>query len=145
MNRRLKLVAEIGVYLGIASVLGTLALLILNLRVNGSMSEARRYIEANKTEFAVQIGQLRTSLEHEISGARSQFQLDIKAVEVEIATLRGDLYKEHAGLYANIMDKSGDVFMGRETSLQMHAENSKRLDALTAEVRELAQTVKDVS
>jgi len=125
---------DVGGWVAILSCLGTVALLILNLRVSGAMSELKTDVQESRTEFTVQISETKLSLEK----------------------MRGDFYQEHTKLYSQIMQAGTTTFMSRDLSLQMHAENVKagrdlkelvdeRTTELGKRIDELTTRVGDIS
>jgi len=101
----------------------TIALLILNLKVSGAMSDMKTALQSSRTEFSAQLSDVKISVEK----------------------LRGDLYQEHAKLYAQVMEKGNAQYMGRELSLQMHTENLERLKELGKRIDDLTTRVGDIS
>ncbi len=135
MNRSGSLnMGEIGGWIAAASCVGTILLLILNLKVSGAMSDLKTDLQEVRTEFSSQL-----------SDAKQSFQLELKSVELSVEKLRGDLYQEHTKLYAQVMDKSNTQYMNRELSLEMHTANMKRFEDIGKRIDDLTTRVGDIS
>jgi hypothetical protein len=114
---------DLGGAIAALSFIGTLALLILNLRVSGAMSDLKIEVQATRTEFTVQISDTKLSIEK----------------------LRGDFYQEQTKLYSQIMTTGSTTYMSRDLSLQMHAQNVKSLEDLGKRIDDLTTRVGDIS
>jgi hypothetical protein len=95
----------IAIILAFLGAAGTVLMLIMNLRVNGSMSEMR-----------------------------AGFTIELGKVQLEMAKMRVDFAMDHAGLYKSIMDNLGNAYINRNESLTMHHSNTKRLELIEAQL-----------
>lgn len=98
--------------IALGGFLGTIALVILNLRVNGAMSELRSAV----TE-------------------------DMKNIELQMAHMRTEAAEDRSMLYEKIMETMAKTFVNRDASDAMHRENSRRLDDLKEDLENLSQKV----
>ena len=120
--------------LGVIGPILSVLLLILNLKVSGAMAELKITVENSRVEFTTQL-----------ASTKSSVQAELKGVELQVANLRGDLYKEHAKIYEQVMDKSTAQYMNRDLSLEMHTTNLARFDKLDKRLDELTTRVGDIS
>lgn len=102
--------------IAIGGFMGTIALLVLNLRVNGAMGELR-------TEVTAEMGKL----------------------QVEMANMRADTANDRANAFERVTENMSRMYLSRETQLAMHEANGKRLDNIENELKLLAVRVGDIS
>jgi hypothetical protein len=95
----------IAIILAFLGAAGTVLMLIMNLRVNGSMSEMQ-----------------------------ARFTIELGKVQLEMAKMRADFAIDHAGLYKSIMDNLGSAYVNRNESLAMHTSNTKRLELIESQL-----------
>jgi len=101
----------------VVSLLGTIALLIMNLRVKSAVADA-------EAQFTAQVNKVHL----EIANARAAVTQETAGVKLEIANLRAKFAEEGATMYQKIMENMENTFENRQVSQSMHAANSKRLD-----------------
>jgi hypothetical protein len=102
---------------------GTIALLILNLKVQSSVDQMR-------AEFLT-----------DLSKAELRIAKDVSELELQVAQARIETLKEHAALREQIM---GDVVSKNESHVQ-HQANTERLATLEQNLKALVQRVSDIS
>lgn len=101
---------------------GTALLLILNLRVQAALGEIR-------TEAAKSAGGM---------------AIDLKNVELQMAHLRTEAAEDRARLYEKIMNNMDRTFMNKDAGLEMHKQNTIRLDSIDRTLTELSKRVDDI-
>lgn len=72
-----------------------------------------------------------------VSGAIATVKLDIEQLRTEMQRLRADMLEKQFNELAQVMQKMRDSYMDRETSMDMHADNRKRMEAIEARMAEL--------
>ena len=102
--------------IALGGFLGTVALLILNLRVQAAMGEMR-----------------------------SAVTVDMSRLELQMEKGRTEAAQDRAALYERIMETMAKTFVNRDASDAMHRENTRRWDDLKLEVASLHQRVGDIS
>jgi hypothetical protein len=95
----------IAIILAFLGAVGTVLMLIMNLRVSGAMHEMR-----------------------------SGFTIELGKVQLEMAKMRADFAIDHAGLYKSIMDNLGTAYVNRNESMAMHTSNTKRLELIESQL-----------
>jgi len=111
--------------LTVLGFIGTVSMLIMNLRVTSSMAELRSGFTADVARVELSIANMRGT--------------DISRVELSIATLRADLAKENSALYQTITANVGTVYMNRKESEAMHADNKNRLDRIDSRLESIEE------
>lgn len=109
--------------ISIGGALGTIALMILNLRVQTAMAEMR-------TEFAKDMAGL---------------QSELAQIRIDSANERAQAANDRASTYQSLMDSISRMYVPREAQAEMHRANLQRLEDLSHQVRELATKVGDIS
>ena len=101
--------------IALGGFIGTIALLVLNLRVQAAMGEMR-----------------------------SAVTVELTRVELQMERARTEAAQDRANLYERIMETMARTFVNRDASDAMHRENSRRLDDLKLDVANLNQRVSDI-
>lgn len=101
--------------IAIGGFLGTIALLILNLRVGAAMSEMKSAVSA-----------------------------DMGRLELQMAHMRTEAAEDRSKLYEKIMETMAKTFVNRDASDAMHRENTNRMDHLKEQLAVLSQRVSDI-
>lgn len=98
--------------IAVGGFLGTLLLLILNLKVSAA-----------------------------INSLRVTVTFDMKNVEIQMAHMRTEAAQDRANLYERIMENMTRTFVNRDASDAMHKANIQRLDSLEENLRMLSERV----
>lgn len=115
--------SDLGTALTALGLIASLSVFVLNLRVNGAVSDVKVALSATRAEF----------------------QTDISAVKLQVEKLRGDFFQEQTKLYQQVMESGAVRFMSREMSLEMHGANIKRLDGIDRRLDEMNIRIGDIS
>lgn len=102
----------IAIGLTAVSLLGTMAVLVLNLKVSAA------------------IANLRSDTTATISSLKSDVARDLGHIELEVAKSRTDAANDRAAFEDKILTKMTNMFANRETSEIMHRSNTTRLEAI---------------
>lgn len=100
--------------IAIGGFIGTIALLILNLKSQASMAEMKGIVASDMGKLALQMAQMRT-----------------------------EAAQDRANLYEKIMDTMARTFVNRDASDAMHRENTRRLDDLKQNIEDLRERFND--
>ena len=101
--------------IAIGGFIGTIALLILNLRVQAAMNEMKAVVST-----------------------------DMGRLELQMAHMRTEAATDRASLYQQIMETMARTFVNRDASDAMHRENTRRMDELKEQIAVLSQRVADI-
>lgn len=102
--------------IAVGGFIGTIALLILNLKVQGSMSDMR-----------------------------GEVAVDMSRLQLEMANLRTESANDRANTYEKIMESMGRLYIPREVQNTQHQANIQRLDDLADQLKDLSARVGDIS
>lgn len=112
----------IALTLAFLGFVGTVSMLVMNLKVTGSMA-------TQAATFEMRFSQV----ELKIVSASAQAGHDYGQVQVELANLRTEL----AGDHARFLQSLQSMFVNRDVSTTMHAANVDRLDKIDARLQRI--------
>jgi uncharacterized membrane-anchored protein YhcB (DUF1043 family) len=123
----------IAIAISTCALVGSLAMLILNLVVTNRVLETRGNLQVDVANVRLELQQFRT-----------EAKTDHLQAFVQLEKLRADQAQSQTALYQTVIKHLSDNFVDRKEAAAMHKENREDISELKDTVHDLSERVTDL-